>query len=193
MEGYCRDRQRRECRRDHTVERLSWALPAPLSQSRTRRSQYDGACRCDLNQPKSNHARLVQYRARKQAADSSVNRLLTRAVLYRCPNVAWPDLEKRILRTSASSPNKGVDMTTKLEKEKPNDDSSYFDSCKEPAARSRRSCGNPGRASPSRAPQFSERLAHRFSGRRAWDVDRSAPLWNRTAPRRFRGWHARRR
>src|SRR6266508_3962348 len=40
----------------------------------------------------SNHASLVQYRARKQAAVSSVGRLLTRAVLYRCLNVAWPDL-----------------------------------------------------------------------------------------------------
>ena len=42
---------------------------------------------------KSNHARSVQYRARKQAADSSVGRLLTRAVLFRRANVAWPDLE----------------------------------------------------------------------------------------------------
>src|SRR5215470_17430880 len=42
---------------------------------------------------KSSHVRPVQYRARKQAADSSVGRLLTRAVLYRCTNVAWPDLE----------------------------------------------------------------------------------------------------
>src|SRR6266536_135500 len=41
---------------------------------------------------KSSHARSVQYRARKQAADSSVGRLLTRAVLYRWPNVTWPDL-----------------------------------------------------------------------------------------------------
>src|SRR5215475_1465027 len=41
---------------------------------------------------KSEHMRLVQYRARKQAADSSVSRLLTRAVLYRCPNVACFDL-----------------------------------------------------------------------------------------------------
>src|SRR5215510_8678174 len=31
---------------------------------------------------KSEHVRLVQYRARKQAAVSSVGRLLTRAVLY---------------------------------------------------------------------------------------------------------------
>src|SRR5262245_2923812 len=31
-------------------------------------------------------ARLVQYRARKQAADLLGGRLLTRAVLYRCPN-----------------------------------------------------------------------------------------------------------
>src|SRR5262245_63150896 len=84
-------------------------------------------------------------------------------------------------------------MISKLEKEKPNDDSSYFDCCKESAARSRRSGGNSGRASPSAAPKFSERLAHRFSGRRAWHVDRSAALWNRTAPRRFRGRHARRR
>jgi len=30
---------------------------------------------------KSNHARLVRYRARKQAADSLISRLLTRAVL----------------------------------------------------------------------------------------------------------------
>jgi len=29
---------------------------------------------------------LAQYRARKQAAESLVSRLLTRAVLYRCPN-----------------------------------------------------------------------------------------------------------
>src|SRR5262249_57540961 len=50
MEGHSRDRQRRECRRHHKVERLSWALPAPLSQSRTRRSRHDGACRSDLNQ-----------------------------------------------------------------------------------------------------------------------------------------------
>src|SRR5215813_3685521 len=42
---------------------------------------------------KSNHARLVQYRARKQAADRWDGRLLTRAVLYRCPNFAWPDLD----------------------------------------------------------------------------------------------------
>ncbi len=42
---------------------------------------------------KSNNARLVRYRARKQAANSSVGRLLTRAVPYRCPNVAWPDLD----------------------------------------------------------------------------------------------------
>jgi hypothetical protein len=41
---------------------------------------------------KSNHARSVQYRARKQAVDLSVNRLLTRVVLYQCPNVVWPDL-----------------------------------------------------------------------------------------------------
>ena len=41
---------------------------------------------------KSNHARLVQYRARKQAADRLGRRLLTRAVLYQCPNVAWLDL-----------------------------------------------------------------------------------------------------
>src|SRR5215510_13154965 len=51
MEGHSRDRQRREGRRHHKVERLSWALPAPLSQSRARRPQYDGACRSDLNQP----------------------------------------------------------------------------------------------------------------------------------------------
>src|SRR5215510_7024362 len=84
-------------------------------------------------------------------------------------------------------------MISKLEKEKLNDDSSYFDCRKESAAHSRRPGGNPGRASPSAAPKFSERLARRFSGRRAWHVDRSAPLWNRTASRRFRGWHARRR
>jgi hypothetical protein len=42
---------------------------------------------------KSNRARSVQYRAHQQAADSSTRRLLTRAVLYRCPNVAWPDLD----------------------------------------------------------------------------------------------------
>jgi hypothetical protein len=34
---------------------------------------------------KSSHVRLVQYRARKQAAHHAVNRLLTRAVLYRVP------------------------------------------------------------------------------------------------------------
>ncbi len=45
--------------------------------------------------PKSNHAKSVQYRARKQAADRLDGRLLTRAVLYRCPNAAWPDLDKR--------------------------------------------------------------------------------------------------
>ena len=45
---------------------------------------------------KSEHARPVQYRARKQAAVSSVSRLLTRAVLYRCPNGAWFDLDVRI-------------------------------------------------------------------------------------------------
>src|SRR5262249_48550331 len=39
-------------------------------------------------------ARSVQYRAREQAADSSVGRLLTRAVLYRCPNFTRPDLEQ---------------------------------------------------------------------------------------------------
>jgi len=41
---------------------------------------------------KSGHARLVQYRARKQAAYSSVGRLLTRAALYQCSNVACSDL-----------------------------------------------------------------------------------------------------
>src|SRR5262245_38388638 len=41
---------------------------------------------------KSSHARWVQYRARKQAAVPSAGRLLTRAVLYRRPNVASPDL-----------------------------------------------------------------------------------------------------
>jgi hypothetical protein len=34
---------------------------------------------------KSSHVRLAQYRARKQAAHHEVNRLLTRAVLYRVP------------------------------------------------------------------------------------------------------------
>ncbi|HEY9430034.1 MAG TPA: hypothetical protein VI260_00960 [Blastocatellia bacterium] len=38
-----------------------------------------------LEQAKSSHVRLVQYRARKQAAHHAVNRLLTRAVLYRVP------------------------------------------------------------------------------------------------------------
>src|SRR6266536_4630142 len=41
---------------------------------------------------KSEHVRLVQYRARKQAADLSDGRLLTRAVLYQRPNVACFDL-----------------------------------------------------------------------------------------------------
>src|SRR5215813_14718026 len=41
---------------------------------------------------KSNHARLIEYRARKQAADRWDGRLLTRAVLYRCPNGPCPDL-----------------------------------------------------------------------------------------------------
>ncbi len=39
--------------------------------------------------------RLVQYRARKQAVIQSTSRLLTRAVLYRRPNVAWPDLGQK--------------------------------------------------------------------------------------------------
>src|SRR6266511_3196175 len=39
---------------------------------------------------KSEHVRLAQYRARKQAAVSSISRLLTRAVLYRCPNYLKP-------------------------------------------------------------------------------------------------------
>src|SRR5262245_26943659 len=42
---------------------------------------------------KSGHARSVQYRARKQAADTPVSRLLTRAVLYQRPDVACFDLE----------------------------------------------------------------------------------------------------
>jgi hypothetical protein len=41
---------------------------------------------------KSEHVRLVQYRARKQAAVSSVGRLLTRAVLYQRHYVACFDL-----------------------------------------------------------------------------------------------------
>ena len=36
---------------------------------------------------KSEHVRLVQYRARKQAADLQISRLLTRAVLYQRPNI----------------------------------------------------------------------------------------------------------
>ena len=43
--------------------------------------------------PKSGHAGLAQYRARKQAADLLDGRLLTRAVLRRRPNISWPDLE----------------------------------------------------------------------------------------------------
>ena len=35
---------------------------------------------------------MVQYRARKQAVIGRGNRLLTRAVLYQCPNVVWFDL-----------------------------------------------------------------------------------------------------
>jgi len=41
---------------------------------------------------KSEHVRLVQYRARKQAAVSLVSRLLTRAVLYQRSNVECSDL-----------------------------------------------------------------------------------------------------
>ena len=41
---------------------------------------------------KSEHLRSVQYRERKQAAIQLASNLLTRAVLYLCPNVAWPDL-----------------------------------------------------------------------------------------------------
>jgi len=37
---------------------------------------------------------LAQRRARKQAADSLIGRLLTRAVLYQRANVAQPDLER---------------------------------------------------------------------------------------------------
>src|SRR5262245_30228993 len=62
----------------------------------------------------SNHARLVRYRARKQAAVSSVGRLLTRAVPYRCLNVAWPDLASTpasllqdVVFKNASSRNRG--------------------------------------------------------------------------------------
>src|SRR5262249_28875031 len=43
---------------------------------------------------KSEHARSVQYRARKQAAVCEVRRLLTGAVLYPCLNVVWSDLEE---------------------------------------------------------------------------------------------------
>ena len=43
---------------------------------------------------KSEHVTPVQYRARKQAADSSAGRLLTRAVLYQRPNVACFDLDR---------------------------------------------------------------------------------------------------
>src|SRR6266542_720524 len=46
---------------------------------------------------KSEHVRLVQYRARKQAADLSNGRLLTRAVLYQRPNVACFDLWETII------------------------------------------------------------------------------------------------
>src|SRR6266511_1126245 len=49
-------------------------------------------------EPKSSHARSVQYRARKQAADRWDGRLITRAVLYRCPNVTWPDLSRYLPR-----------------------------------------------------------------------------------------------
>jgi hypothetical protein len=38
------------------------------------------------------NAVLLQYRAREQAAVSSVGRLLTRAVLYRCPK-EWRPLD----------------------------------------------------------------------------------------------------
>src|SRR5215510_5725570 len=41
---------------------------------------------------KSEHVRLVQYRARKQAADLLVGRLLTRAVLRQRPYVSCFDL-----------------------------------------------------------------------------------------------------
>ena len=47
----------------------------------------------DPHWSKSNHAGLVQRRARKQAATRSVSRLLTRAVLHQRPNVAWLDLD----------------------------------------------------------------------------------------------------
>ena len=43
---------------------------------------------------------LVQYRARKQAAVQLNSRLLTRAVLYRCPDVARPDLVADVRRLS---------------------------------------------------------------------------------------------
>src|SRR5215510_7888828 len=59
---------------------------------------YRFICFCArLKETKSNHARLVQYRARKQAAVPSVSRLLTRAVLYRRPNVVWPDLRSPVI------------------------------------------------------------------------------------------------
>ena len=41
---------------------------------------------------KSDNARWIQYRARKQAVAYWANRLLTRAVLYQRPNVVWFDL-----------------------------------------------------------------------------------------------------
>ena len=49
----------------------------------------------------------VQYGARKQAADSPIGRLLTRAVLYRRPNVVYPDLAdtRRDENTFAFLPN----------------------------------------------------------------------------------------
>src|SRR4029453_5543481 len=55
------------------------------------------------------NAGWIKSRARKQAADSPVRRLLTRAVLYRRPDVACPDLVRweqrqadgRRLRSSA--------------------------------------------------------------------------------------------
>src|SRR5262245_61413788 len=46
-----------------------------------------------LRWTKSKQSKSVRYRARKQAAVSSVSRLLTRAVPYQCTNVIWPDLD----------------------------------------------------------------------------------------------------
>ncbi len=60
---------------------------------RSRRLGRWETARININITKSEHMRPVQYRAHKQAADPSVGRLLTRAVLYRCPNVARFDLD----------------------------------------------------------------------------------------------------